>query len=111
MEPIIIYHLEQLQEEIAKTTSKSLSIKTPPGAAHFLGLNYIDALKNAVKQTYKHTHIEWHIDCIDDPAMVQSALSHGYKYILFSGNISVFQKLKEIAQPYNAHISTYNLCD
>jgi hypothetical protein len=55
-------------------------------------------------QLYPQQHYDFILDCGDNPAIVLQALRKGFKIIRFCGNIILTNKLRTIAQHYNATI-------
>jgi len=83
---------------------KELAFTAYPNASFYYGLEYYHLLLKELEFDYPDKRFIFYLNCLDDGALVQRALQKGFKYIIFSGKETIYQKLTEIAKHYDAYI-------
>lgn len=75
-----------------------------PDAARSAGMGYLLAMAHQAAQAAPESPHEFWLDCGDDPALAIAALRAGAKHIACDLPKEEMQKLRDIAQPYDAAI-------
>lgn len=87
---------------LAATENTPLTLTLPQGAAHSLGLLYIQQLFAKASETYPQVTYYFTCDCGDDAALAQAALRMGFTHLRYTGDATSTAKLADIAGQYGA---------
>ena len=77
-------------------------LRSPPGAIHALGLGFLVALFDEVRQAESDVPHESVIDCDDDAARAHRALALGQRQVAFRGHRAAQRRLESVAAQLKA---------
>jgi hypothetical protein len=106
MRAIIFHHLQQAESALAAAVSvdQPLALLTAPGAAAYGGPGFYLAMVEQAVARYPGADVRAILDCGEDSAMAQMALSLGWRCLVLRGKGAVREKVHQIAAPYGAEV-------
>ncbi len=106
MSAIIFHNLDQAEGAMAfaAASRRPLTLLTAPGAAAYGGPGFYLAMVESARQRYPRAAVRAILDCGDDGAMAQMALSLGWRGLVLRGKATVRDKVRQIGESYNAEV-------
>ena len=106
MRAIIFHHLQQAECALAAAAAlrRPITLLTAPGAAAYGGPGFYLAMVEQAQARHPEAEVRAILDCGDDGAMAQMALSLGWRCLVLRGKATVRDKLRQIAAAYDAEI-------
>lgn len=95
---MIVHTLKQAKAALAAASvcDVYITIRTSPGASHYMGLTFLKALFEEAKKTYPKVTHGVVVDCGFDAALAHRAMVMGFNQISFSGTKTMKNKLSKI---------------
>lgn len=99
----IVSSLDDCLKALLAHRPSPLLLQTAPGMLNYAGSLYIKKMEEAAR-AQSATTFTLIVDAGDDAGLAQGALRDGHRFLKFSGDTSVKQKLMSIAAQYKAVI-------
>ena len=88
--------------QAAREADVRIVLRSPPGAIHALGLGFLVALFDEVREAEPDVPHESVIDCDDDAARAHRALALGQRQVAFHGHRAAQRRLESVAAQLKA---------
>ena len=107
---IIVHDLKDAMIAISVATRQGcgVTLRSPPGAATYLGPQVFLEMIERAKVGHKDTEVHAVFDCGDDAGLALSALRHGLKAIRINVPTRTLEKISDIATQMQARLETAN---
>ncbi len=105
--PAIIFHnLHQAECALAAASERDrpVTLLTAPGAAAYGGPGYYLAMVEAAQARHPKAACRAILDCGDDGALAQMALSLGWRGLVLRGKSAVRAKVQQIAKAHGGEV-------
>lgn len=89
----------------AHSHSQIITLRSAPGAAHYVGLSFLEALFKGAAQACPEAKHSVIIDCGADAALAHRAMAMGFRRIAFSGPGAMRDKLGQVGRKCRAEMA------
>ena len=104
----IVHDLHQARAALtaAAAADVRVTLRSPPGAAHYQGIGYFAALIEAGKAEVPSVTFDAVLDCGESAGLALAALRTGIKTIALTGHPDIVARVADIAAQVGARIET-----
>jgi hypothetical protein len=106
MSAIIFHNLRQAEGALAAAAEldRPVTLLTAPGAAAYGGPGYYLAMVRAAQARQPKAAVRAILDCGDDGALAQMAMSLGWRRLVLRGRAVVRAKVRQIAKAHGGEV-------